>query len=458
MDKRQGKILIVDDNKSVLDSLKFFLEDYFREIILASNPNRILHIISQEDFDVLLLDMNFSAGKMTGNEGFYWLKEILRIDPLAVVVHITAYGDIEMAVRSIKEGAADFVLKPWDNYKLLATLQSAYNLRKSRIEIKKLKQNQKNLSESLANDFNMIKGPSKGMDKIYQAIPKIAASNASVLIIGENGTGKEVIAREIHNQSPRKDEIFMRVDLGSLNEGLFESELFGHVKGAFTDAREDRIGKIESASDGTVFLDEIGNLSLSLQSKLLSVLQNKEICPLGSNKSTMIDVRFICATNKDLEKMITDNTFREDLYYRINTVQLTIPPLRERMDDIPLLIQFFLDDYKSKYSKPAIRIHDNAIKVLQNYLWPGNIRELQHAVEKAVILCNSNVLQVEDFFVDKRKLHPVNRNKAFNSLEEAERDTIISILERNGGNISKTAKELKIGRQTLYNKLKKYTI
>ncbi len=456
MNKQEGKILIVDDNKSVLDSLKFFLEDYFREIIIASNPNRILHLISQEDIDVVLLDMNFSAGKMTGNEGFYWLNEILRIDPLAVVVHITAYGDIEMAVRSIKEGAADFVLKPWDNYKLLATLQSAFNLRKSRIEVKKLKQNQKHLSESLANDFNLIKGPSKGMDKIYRSIPKIAVSDANILITGENGTGKEVIAREIHNQSLRKDEIFMRVDLGSLNESLFESELFGHVKGAYTDAREDRIGKIESASGGTIFLDEIGNLSLSLQSKLLSVLQNKEICPLGSNKSTMIDVRFICATNKDLEEMILENTFREDLYYRINTVQLTIPPLRERMDDIPVFIRFFLDYYKAKYSKPVTRIHNKAIKALQEYSWPGNIRELQHSVEKAVILSSSNVLQAEDFFMDKRDLYAVSRNKTFNSLDEAEKHTIISILERNRGNISKTAKELKIGRQTLYNKLKKY--
>jgi DNA-binding NtrC family response regulator len=457
MESMQGKILIVDDNKSVLDSLKLFLEDHFEVIVTVSNPNRIPKLILQENFDVVLLDMNFSAGKITGNEGFYWLREILTLDPLAVVVYITAYGDIEMAVKAIKEGATDFVLKPWDNYKLLATLRSAYNFRKSKLEVKKLRQNQKLLSESLGNDFNLIKGSSKSMDKVYQAIPKIALSDACVLITGENGSGKEVIAREIHKQSGRRDEIFMRVDLGSLNESLFESELFGHVEGAFTDAMEDRIGKIESASGGTVFLDEIGNLSLPMQSKLLSVMQNKEICPLGSNKITTIDVRFVCATNKDLEKMILQSSFREDLFYRLNTIQLNIPPLRERIEDIPVFLQFFLDYYKTKYDKSFIRIHKNAIKELQAYPWPGNIRELQHAVEKAVILGGSNILHGPDFFIDKQNVIPANGQKAFNSLEEAERHTILSILERNKGNLSKTAKELKIGRQTLYNKLKKYS-
>jgi len=448
----------VDDNKSALASLKLLLEDYYSEIITINDPNRIPNLFSRESFDVVLLDMNFSAGVITGNEGFYWLKEILRLDPIAVVVHITAYGDIELAVRAIKEGAADFVVKPWDNFKLLATLQSAYNLRKSKVEVKKLRQNQRNLSESHGNDFNLVRGPSKIMVSLYQAIPKIAQSDASVLITGENGTGKEVIAREIHKQSNRKDEIFMRVDLGSLNESLFESELFGHVKGAFTDAKEDRIGKIESASGGSLFLDEIGNLSLAMQSKLLTVLQNREICPLGSNRNILIDVRFIFATNKDLEKMILDKSFREDLFYRINTVQLAIPPLRDRVDDIPVFVRFFLDYYKAKYSKPLIQIHKNAMHALQDYPWPGNIRELQHAVEKAVILGNSEFLQAADFFVNMRHLNPEGGNKTFSTLEEAERQTIISILERNKGNLSKTARELKIGRQTLYNKLKKYTI
>jgi DNA-binding NtrC family response regulator len=296
MKSREGKILIVEDNKSVLDSLRFFLEDYFENIVTVNTPNRIPSLISLENFDIVLLDMNFSAGRITGNEGFYWLKEILRLDPLAVVVHITAYGDVEMAVRSIKEGATDFVLKPWDNHKLLATLQSAYNLRKSKIEVRKLRQNQKHLSETGGIDFGLLKGPSAGMDKIYQDLPKIAQSEANVLITGENGTGKEVIAREIHKQSHRKDEIFMRVDLGSLNEGLFESELFGHVRGAFTDAREDRTGKIESASGGTLFLDEIGNLSVSLQAKLLSVLQTREICR-WFKQNTVIDAK-VCLCNK----------------------------------------------------------------------------------------------------------------------------------------------------------------
>jgi len=454
---RSGKILIVDDNKSALASLKLLLEDYYSEIFTINDPNRIPNLFSRESFDVVLLDMNFSAGVITGNEGFYWLKEILRLDPLAVVVHITAYGDIELAVRAIKEGAADFVVKPWDNYKLLATLQSAFNLRKSKNEVKKLRQNRRNLSESHGNDYNLVRGPSKIMESLYQAIPKIAQSDASVLITGENGTGKEVIAREIHKQSNRKDEIFMRIDLGSLNEGLFESELFGHIKGAFTDAKEDRIGKIESASGGTLFLDEIGNLSLVMQSKLLTVLQNREICPLGSNRNTVIDVRFVFATNKDLEKMILEKSFREDLFYRINTVQLAIPPLRDRVDDIPVFTRFFLDYYKAKYSKPLIQIHKNAMRALQDYPWPGNIRELQHAVEKAVILGSSEFLQAADFFVNMRHLNPEVGNKTFSTLQEAERQTIISILERNKGNLSKTARELKIGRQTLYNKLRKYT-
>ncbi len=453
---RSGKILIVDDNKSALASLKLLLEDYYSEVITINDPNRIPNLFSRESFDIVLLDMNFSAGTMTGNEGFYWLREILRLDPLAVVVHITAYGDIELAVRAIKEGAADFVVKPWDNYKLLATLQSAYNLRKSKIEVKKLRQNQRNLSESHSNDFSLVRGPSKTMESLYQAIPKIAQSDANVLITGENGTGKEVIAREIHKQSRRKEEIFMRVDLGSLNESLFESELFGHVKGAFTDAKEDRIGKIESASGGTLFLDEIGNLSLAMQSKLLTVLQNREICPLGSNRNTVIDVRFVFATNRDLEKMILDKSFREDLFYRINTVQLAIPPLRDRGDDIPVFVRFFLDHYKTKYSKPFIQISKNAMHSLQDYPWPGNIRELQHAVEKAVIMANSEFLQATDFFMNMRHLNPEGGSKTFGTLEEAERQTIISILERNKGNLSRTARELKIGRQTLYNKLKKY--
>jgi DNA-binding NtrC family response regulator len=457
MESRQGKILIVDDNKSVLDSLKFFLEDHFAVIITTGNPNQIPQLISQEDFDVVLLDMNFSAGRITGNEGFYWLREILRIDPLAVVVHITAYGDVEMAIRAIKEGAADFVLKPWDNFKLLATLQSAISLRKSKMEVKKLKQSQKNLSESMNQNFMLIKGPSKNMDKIFQDIPKIASTDACVLITGENGTGKEVIAREIHKQSKRRDEIFLRVDLGSLNENLFESELFGHVRGAYTDAKEDRTGKIQSASGGTLFLDEIGNLSVAMQAKLLAVLQNKEVCPLGSNKIIQVDIRIICATNKDLEKMIRETTFREDLFYRINTVRLSIPPLRERIADIPVFTGFFLDCYKIKYSKPHLRIHGKAIKAMQEYSWPGNLRELQHTVEKAVILCSSDVLQAEDLFMDKKYLIPPHRNKDISALEEAERITILSALDRNNGNVSRTAKELKIGRQTLYTKLKKYS-
>jgi DNA-binding NtrC family response regulator len=458
MELKPGKILIVDDNKSVLDALRLFLEDYFGVIITAGNPNRIPQLMAQESFDIILLDMNFSAGKMTGNEGFYWLKEILRMDPLAVVVHITAYGDIEMAVRAIKEGATDFVVKPWDNFKLLATLQSAFNLRRSRMEVRKLKQSRKHLSESLENEFNLIKGPSGSMEKIYQSLPRIAQSDANVLITGENGTGKEVIAREIHQQSERRDEIFMRIDLGSLSENLFESELFGHVKGAFTDAKEDRIGKIETASGGTLFLDEIGNLSLAMQSKLLSVLQNKEICPLGSNKINAVDVRFVFATNKDLEKLIVMNAFREDLYYRINTVQLALPPLRSRREDIPVLIGYFLDVYRSKYARPRLKIEENALKALQEYSWPGNIRELEHSVEKAVILSNSDTLQASDFFLDKQTVHPVHEHKNFKSLEEAERNIILSVLERNRGNLSKTAKELRIGRQTLYNKLRKYAM
>jgi len=304
----------------------------------------------------------------------------------------------------------------------------------------------------------LVYGASPTMINVINLVHKVAATDANVLITGENGTGKELIALEIHNRSKRAGELMISVDMGSISETLFESELFGHVRGAFTDAREDRIGKIESASGGTLFLDEIGNLSLAMQSKLLTFMQNKEICPLGSNKIIQVDLRMICATNKDLEKMIQEGTFREDLFYRINTVQLSIPPLRDRMDDIPVFIHYFLDCYKAKYSKPALRIQDKAFKALQEYSWPGNLRELQHAVEKAVILCSSDVLQAEDFITDKRTIIPSRENKAFTSLEEAERNTIMSALERNKGNISKTAKQLKIGRQTLYTKLKKYSL
>jgi len=452
-----GKILIVDDNPSVLDSLELYLKHKFHKILCAKNPNTIPTTIRNENPDVVLLDMNFTAGINSGNEGFFWMRKIKKIDPSIEIVLITAYGDIELAVRAIKEGATDFILKPWDNNKLLTTLQTALKLKQSRDEIKKLQQKQIQLKEDIGKDYGMFIGKSFKTGQLLNNIQKIARTDANVLITGENGTGKELIAFEIHRQSLRRMEAFVKVDIGSLSEGIFESELFGHKKGAFTDAHQERIGKFESASKGTLMLDEIGNLSISQQNKLLTALQSKKVIPLGSNKEITIDFRLICATNKNLGEMVINNLFRQDLFYRINTIHIQIPPLRERADDIPILTEHFLNHYTSKYEKQNIKLNSAAMDFLLEYSWPGNVRELKHTIEKGVIMCDDDIIKPEDLQLKSSKPESIQDKKIL-SLEEGEKLIIQQALKNNNGKIVDTARELKIGRQTLYRKIEKYNL
>jgi DNA-binding NtrC family response regulator len=454
---KKGKILIVDDNVQILESLKILLKSEYEEIETIKNPNLIPEKIRSGNYDIILLDMNFAAGISTGNEGIFWLREILKLDPDAIVILITAYGDINLAVQSIKEGATDFITKPWDTEKLIVTLNTAYELRQSKLKVNSLKNKQRQLTEDIDKRFQMFTGTSKTMQEVQQTINKVASTDVNVLILGENGTGKELIAREIHKKSKRSSEVFVSVDMGAITETLFESEIFGHVKGAFTDAKEDKAGRFETASGGTLFLDEIGNIPLSLQSKLLAVLQNRQITRLGSNKVIPIDIRLVSATNKPIFNMVEENLFREDLLYRINTIQIEVPPLRKRKDDIPGFIDYFLKQYSNKYEKPLLKITESAYDLLVNYSWPGNVRELKHTVEKAVILSESDVLKPEDFYL--RQLKPAD-NEISDSLKlaDTEKHAIKKVLEKCNGNMSKAAKMLEISRTTLYAKLDKYKI
>jgi DNA-binding NtrC family response regulator len=457
MSVKKKKLLIVDDNKNVLTALTRLLEMEFDEVHTAGKPNLIHSMVRSNDYDTILLDMNFSAGINTGNEGLFWMKEILKIDPNATIIPITAYGDVDLAVRAIKEGAADFVVKPWDNDKLLATINSAYNLRQSKLEVEILKDKQKSLIEKIDKKYSNIIGSSSVMQKIHETIKKVAGTDVNVLILGENGTGKELVAREIHRQSNRNQQLLISVDMGSLNESLFESEMFGYEKGAFTDAKEMRKGRFEIASDGTLFLDEIGNLSLSMQAKLLSTLQNRAFTRIGANTPKYFDTRLICATNKNLKDMISEGLFREDLFFRINTIEIIIPPLRKRGDDILELTDFFLNIFKTKYGKNSLKLNKTTFNVLKNYHWPGNIRELEHTIEKAVILSNSDTLNPNDLYLPKQEAFKSSEDIAL-TFDEIEKRGVIKALERNKGNIFKTAMELNIARQTLYNKIQKHKL
>lgn len=455
MGKKKGKILIVDDNQSVLNILDLLLQPEFDLVTITNNPDLIIDTILTENLDLILLDMNFSPGVSSGKEGFYWLRKILKFDPTVVVILITAYGDVEQAVKAMKEGATDFVLKPWDNKKLITTLKAGLKLRETRMEVKKLQNKQIHLNEDINNKFDPIIGSSAPMKELYATIEKVARTDANILLYGENGTGKELVAREIHRQSKRSDEVMISVDMASLTDSLFESELFGYIKGAFTDAKSDRPGRFETASDGTLFLDEICNISMSSQSKLLSVLQNREIFRLGSVKSIPIDIRLICATNKNLDILIRDGLFREDLHYRINTIKIELPPLRNRGDDIILLTEYFLEKYKKRYGKFGLKINSRTLDKLKRNKWPGNIRELDHAIEKAVILCDKNILEPEDFYMDIiDKGNDIQSERP--TLEETEKKRILEALDNNRGHLNDTARELKIARQTLYRKVKKY--
>ncbi len=450
--KKEGRILVVYDNEEVLLAVEMLLSGYFEKIETINNPNLLSSVLEKELFDVIILDMNFSAGINSGNEGIYWMNLILKADPEAIIVFITAYGDFELAVKAIREGGTDFIQKPWDDEKFITTIENAYKLRKSQKEITTLKFKQKHLSEDISGKLPDIIGESDAMKNVFKTINKVAKTDANVLILGENGTGKELIAREVHKKSARSEEVFVNLDVSALPDSLFESELFGYVKGAFTDAKTDKPGRIEIASGGTLFLDEIGNMSLTAQSKLLAVLQNREISRLGANYKIPVDIRLVCATNKPLQEMVSEGLFREDLLYRINTITINVPPLKERKDDVLLLVNYFKEKYEKKYEKPSFELEKSAIEKLKTYSWPGNVRELQHIVEKAVILSESNILNGNDFWLNQSK---PKSNKTLD-LSENEKYLILQAIEKHKGNYTEAAKELGVSRKTLYNKLKKY--
>ncbi|UCE66423.1 MAG: sigma-54-dependent Fis family transcriptional regulator [Candidatus Zixiibacteriota bacterium] len=458
MTEIRGKLLVVDDDEDILQAAALYLKRYGFAVITEKSPEKIPSLISDQDFDVILLDMNFTKDVSSGKEGIYWLKKILNYDPEAVTVMITAFGDIELSVEAIKAGAIDFIQKPWQNEKLLGTIMAGISLRKSRKEVEDLRSKERQLSADLGNHFPGIIGDSGEIREVFATIDKVAGTDANVLILGESGTGKELIAREIHRRSKRSNKTFITVDMGALTETLFESELFGHKKGAFTDAREDRAGRFEIANGGTLFLDEIGNIPVPLQAKLLSILQNRNITRLGTNRPIPIDVRLISATNMPIPEMIETGRFRQDLLYRINTVEVKIAPLRERAGDIPLLINHFLKMYSKKYNKDIKGAAISTIRKLEKYHWPGNVRELEHAVERAVIMCDSEMLKAEDFFLadQARKTDGLVVNNF--DLEEVEKAVILRVMTKNRGNISLAAKELGLTRASLYRRIQKYEL
>jgi DNA-binding NtrC family response regulator len=453
--KPKGKILIVDDNADLLNGLKLFLAPHVSTIVTLKNPNLIPETLRRELYDVVLLDMNFTAGQNTGNEGIYWMHRILEIQSFVSVILITAFGDVELAVKAMKEGATDFIQKSWDEEKILSTVLSAVTLSHSKREIQDLRQKQKHLADHAAREYTFCEPVSSSMKTIHAMVAKVAPTDANVLILGENGTGKEIIAREVHRLSARKEEIFITVNIGAIPDTLFESELFGHVKGAFTDAKEARAGRFELAHKGSLFLDEIGNLPLAMQSKLLTVLQERRITRLGATAALPVDFRLICATNMPLSQMASEGSFRQDLLFRINTIIIEIPPLRDRTEDIPSLANYFLEFYAGKYGKKINQIKGQAMQKLVNHPWPGNIRELQHAIEKNVILCDGDALSADDLQIGgmTKGVARIGLN-----LAENEKALINKALDKNRGNISLTSRDLGINRSTLYEKLKKYGI
>jgi len=445
-------ILAIDDDPDVLTAVRLLLKPEVKEIATEKNPENIPSLLTKQSFDLLLLDMNFKASINTGNEGIYWLKRIKELQPNMAVIMITAYGDIDLAVRSLKEGAADFIVKPWHNEKLLGTIEDA-------LKAKGLAKTKSSLPVKDSVLGKELLGHSEVMQDIFYKIEKIAPTDANVLILGENGTGKDLIAKAIHERSLRADKPFVKVDVGALTESLFESELFGHKKGAFTDAKEDRIGRFESANEGTLFLDEIGNITLSQQARLLTVLQNRYITRLGSNQPVPIDIRLICATNIPLSELANENRFRKDLIYRINTVEITVPPLRKRGEDILLLAKHFVKLYSNKYMKPSIGFDDVALQKLLHYHYPGNVRELQYTIERAVIMSDGEVLQPKDLIFSPIESVPVAVTEPDDlNLSSIEKNTILRVIEKHNGNITKAARELGLTRTALYRRLSKYDI
>lgn len=446
---KQGTILVVDDNKGILTAVQMLLSTCFDKVVTISTPNKIKVTLQSEKIDVVLLDMNFSAGINNGNEGLFWLAEIKKTRPSLPVVLFTAYADIDLAVRGIKKGAFDFIVKPWNNAKLIETMQTAYTLRET-----SLKNATSNGKQLFSKGTGMFWGESNAMQQLRILIDKVAKTDANILITGENGTGKEMLAREIHAQSNRQEKPMVAVDMGAITETLFESELFGHVKGAFTDARTDRPGKFEAANNSSLFLDEIGNLSYHLQAKLLTALQQRSVTRVGSNTPIPVNIRLISATNRDLQDMVQKEHFREDLLYRINTIHIRIPSLRERPEDIVPLTHIFLSKYADIYDKGQLKLTPAAEEKLKSQPWYGNIRELEHTIEKTVIICDSNLLDKHDFdFPQKRNDTPLTE---VTTLEEMEYNMIKNAMDKYGGNLSLVANQLGISRQTLYNKIKRY--
>jgi DNA-binding NtrC family response regulator len=434
-----------------------FLKQEFSVVQIEENPDKLPGLLRSGEYDVILLDMNFKRGVNDGEEGFHWLQQILNIDPYAVIILITAYGEVDLAVKAMKNGAVDFVLKPWKNQKLLATILSALQLRHSKKEVEKLKRTQEKLSDTIDQPYIDFIGESTAIQRVHEMIDRVASTDANVLILGENGTGKELVARAIHRKSMRKNNVFISVDLGSITETLFESELFGHVKGAFTDAKQDKPGRFEIASGGTLFLDEIGNLSLTLQAKLLTVLQHRKIQRVGSHAEIPVDFRLICATNMPLNEMVFDKTFRQDLLYRMNTVEIRVPSLRERIEDIPLLVDYFLQRYTYKYKRPGIKVEKAVISKLKKYPWPGNIRELQHAVERAVILNQGKVIEGVEFFISGTVANQKKGDQPL-TLDDMEKQFIQQSLNNHEGNVSNTARTLGMTRTALYRRMRKHGI
>jgi len=453
----KNSVLIVDDNQAVLSALGQLLEYEVEKVIGIKSPTLIPGIIETQEVDVIIMDMNFSRGATDGKEGITWLKRILKDDPDAIVLMITAYGEMDLAVEAMKCGACDFIAKPWDNDKLIATVRSGLMLRESRKQVKQLKSKQDHLSHYIEAGHEKLFGRSLEMKQVQETIRKVATSDSNVLVLGENGTGKELVAREIHQASDRSNEVFVHVDLGAISESLFESELFGHTRGAFTDAKSDKPGRIEIASGGTLFLDEIGNLQPAMQTKLLNVLQNREIYRIGSNKPQAADFRLISATNQDLPSMISEKRFREDLYYRINTIEITAPPLRVRGQDIVELANYFLGKYREKHKRQGLRFSPGALEAIQENQWPGNVRQLQHSVERAVLLADGRKIEAGDLLPGTTISHLKDEIKR-PTLAQLEEISIRDSIQRNGGNLSKAARELGVARSTLYNKMKSFGI
>lgn len=455
--KLKGQVLVVDDDADVLTAARLLLKRHVSLVEAESDPERIPQHLDSNQWDIVLLDMNFALGANSGEEGLHWLEQIQLLQPEAMVVLMTAYGGVETAVKAMKNGAVDFVLKPWQNERLLATLDAAMRLRKSRAEVRYLRSQQKEIQSD--NGDTALLGESAASRELRMLIDRVAPTDANVLILGENGSGKEVVARELYRRSSRCDEIFVTVDLGAVTESLFESELFGHRKGAFTGANTERIGRFQAAAGGTLFLDEIGNLPLPQQAKLLTVLEQRQVVPVGANTPVDIDVRLICATNRPLQAMVREGSFREDLLYRINTVELQIPPLRERPDDLPVLLRHFCEQYAQKYGRPIPTVDPQALERLQAYDWPGNVRELRHAVERAIIMSGDGQLNAQSLLMQRQPSVATIRQdsgvEGFN-LEVQEKQTIEQALKAHQGNISKAARALGITRTSLYRRMEKY--